>query len=253
VGDYDSPDGQNSSQTGRARYELIETVKRVYPEFLRKLSSDVFPLFERLLKSGQLAKKGISFEHALFSKSPRLLPFGLLAPENGLEAALRQWAKKFNAEEDWIFVNALRTLWFWRNNPKNREALNWTPLWFSGGAPAVGKRFKFSHPGWETRLFKWDTYRDMVRQELDKKLSQYEQQTRILVQSQRLVRTRRQYSPKNIEWFVLKRLAGMSSTKIANQDDMHPDDSTVLRGVKAAEELLGWPPRTRTARNRKTG
>jgi hypothetical protein len=41
-GDYDSPDGQNSSQTGRARYELIETVKRVYPEFLRKLSSDVF-------------------------------------------------------------------------------------------------------------------------------------------------------------------------------------------------------------------
>jgi hypothetical protein len=89
--------------------------KRVYPEFLERLSSDVFPLFEKLSKGSLLAKKGCSFEHVLLSENPRLLPFGVLAPENGLEAALRKWAKKFNAEVDWIFVGALRTLWLWHN------------------------------------------------------------------------------------------------------------------------------------------
>jgi hypothetical protein len=77
--------------------------------------------------------------------------FGVLEPENGLEEALRKWAKKFNAEVDWIFVGALRTLWLWRN-PEQRKALEWTPFQSSGGSPGVGERFEFSHPGWETRL-----------------------------------------------------------------------------------------------------
>jgi len=64
--------------------------------------------------------------------------FGVLAPENGLEEALRKWAKKFNAEVDWIFVGALRTLWLWRN-PEQRKALEWTPFQSSGGSPG-GRR-----------------------------------------------------------------------------------------------------------------
>jgi len=83
-------------------------VKRVYPEFLEKLSSDGFPLFEKLSNNGQLAKKGYSFERVVFSENPRLLPFGVLAPENGLEEALRKWAKKCNAEVDWIYVATMR-------------------------------------------------------------------------------------------------------------------------------------------------
>src|SRR5215469_7641305 len=138
-GDHDSPDSQKNSQTGRARLELIITAKCIYPEFLEKLSSDVFPLFEKRSKSGQLAKKGYDFERVLFSEDPRLLPFGLLAPENGLEAALREWAKKFHAEVDWIFVNALLTLWLWRN-PEQRKDLNWTPFWFSSGPPRSSSR-----------------------------------------------------------------------------------------------------------------
>lgn len=49
--EYVSPDPNHSVEVWQARLRLIEAAKRVYPIFLRKLSSDVFPLYSRLASS----------------------------------------------------------------------------------------------------------------------------------------------------------------------------------------------------------
>jgi hypothetical protein len=41
--EYVSPDSNNSVAVWQARLRVIEATKRVYPIFLKKLSSDVFP------------------------------------------------------------------------------------------------------------------------------------------------------------------------------------------------------------------
>jgi hypothetical protein len=46
--EYVSRDPENSTQTWIARLELIDTAKRVFPNFLSKLSADVFPLYSKL-------------------------------------------------------------------------------------------------------------------------------------------------------------------------------------------------------------
>jgi hypothetical protein len=44
----------DSIQVSRARLELFEAAKRVYPVFLKKLSTDVFPLYQELAATGCL-------------------------------------------------------------------------------------------------------------------------------------------------------------------------------------------------------
>jgi hypothetical protein len=66
--EYVSPDPDNSVQVWLARRQVIEASKRVYPTFLKKLSTDVFPIYRRLAKAGKLAKGRINFEKALWGK-----------------------------------------------------------------------------------------------------------------------------------------------------------------------------------------
>jgi hypothetical protein len=51
------------------------------------------------------------------------------------------------------------------------------------------------------------------------------------------------YSLDNFEWFVLYQFAGLSSTVIADKwarTHAAVDESTVLKGIKAAATLVGW-------------
>jgi len=68
--EYVSRDADNSVQVWQARLQVIEAAKRVFPIFLGKLSTDVFPLYCKLAKEGKFAKGPNDVDKALWGKSP---------------------------------------------------------------------------------------------------------------------------------------------------------------------------------------
>jgi len=237
--EYVSPNSDSSVQVWRARLQLIEAAKRVLPIFLEKLSSDVFPLYFQLAKEGKLAKGRNDFGKALWGKSP----FNALTDDGGLKSAISKWAAHFNAEEEWLMVGALRTFHGWYVAPDWRSSLAWDHHHGRKDVPAVGKAFEFCYPGWELQLLTWQAYSQSLHQSLEKQLMEYEKQTREFAEALGLVGARRKYSPDNLEWFVLYQFGGMTSKTIADRyvGEHHAvDESTVLKGIKAAAKLIGW-------------
>jgi hypothetical protein len=237
--EYVSPNSDNSVQVWRARLQAIEAARRVYPIFLRKLSADVFPLYDQLAKEGKLAKGRNDFDKALWGK----FPYEALTDDGGLKSALSKWAAHFHAEAEWLMVGALRTLRGWYIAPDWRESLTWDPHHGRKDVPAIGNTFEFCYSGWEVQLLSWPAYGRSLRQAFETKLLEYEKQTRELAESRGLVRARRKYSPDNLEWFVLYQFAGMTSKTIADRyakEGRALDESTALKGIKAAAKLIGW-------------
>jgi hypothetical protein len=234
--EYVSPYPNNSSQVCLARLELIEAVKRVFPMFLKTLSAEVFPLYRKL------AKKGYGFDQILWW--PAVSPYKDLTEAGGLKLALSEWAVKFHADSDWLKDEALRTLRGWYFAPEWRRSLRWSPICGSSSSVATGETFEFSYMGWETELLTWSRYSQLLHEELNKKLTEYEEDTRKLAESRGLVLAQRKYSPDNFDWFVLYQFAARSSTEIAKEKykgkSTEDADSAVLKGIKAAAELIGW-------------
>jgi len=254
--EYVSPDSDNSVQVWQARLRVIEAAKRVYPRFLIKLASDVFPLYRQLAESRRLAKKGYNFEKALWFENPHLTALDALTEEGGLKSALTKWATQFNVQVEWLMVGALRTLRDWHVAPEWKESLKWNTFHGRSETVAIGKDFEFRYPGWEVRLLTWSVYSESVRKGFEEKISEYERATREFAESLGMLPARQKYSPDNFDWFVLYQFAGLSSTKIANRwasDGKAVDDSTILKGIKAAAELIEWEHlrETRKTRNRK--
>lgn len=237
--EYVSPDSDNSVQVWQARLQVIAAAKRVYPIFLKKLSADVFPLYGQLARKGKLAKGRNDFEKALWGNSP----LEALTEDGGLKSALLKWAVHFNAEAEWLVVGALRTLRGWYVAQDWRESLTWDPHHGRKEPPAMGGPFEFCYKGWEVQLLTWSAYSQSLRQSFEKKLLEYEKKAREIAESLGLVRARRKYSPDNLEWFVLYQFAGMSSKTIADRHTREGkvvDESTVLKGIKAAAKLITW-------------
>jgi hypothetical protein len=248
--EYVSPDSDNSEQVWRARLRLIEAAKQVCPKFLETLLTEVFPLYSRLAEKGALAKEGYDFQKALWSDNPRVSPYEVLTEEGGLKAALSKWAAEFNVppEANWLMVGALRTLQDWYVAPGLRKALTWDTLHGRSEKTAgTGEAFEFRYQGWDPRLLTWSAFSELLRRRFEEKVLEYEKKTRDFATSQGLVLAQRQYSPRNLEWFVLYQFAGKSREEIAQDyttDDTTggytPDNSTVLKGIKAAAKLIGW-------------
>jgi hypothetical protein len=242
------PLGQGEyGEAGYARERLLETVKRVYPEFLDKLAVDVFPLFKRM------ADAGFHFADVLDGRDS---PYHELAQEGGLKAALSNWATTFNARPLWLLDGALRTLRVWYLAPDWLQSRRWVTYRASlSDCPVVEEDFQFEFFGWDPQLFRWEEYRRLLLDRFERALSIYEKQARRLALCSGLVRVPRKYSPENFEWFVLYQFAGMSSNKIVERwaaKDQHVEASAVLKGIKAAAKLIGWDLRKATpSRNRK--
>jgi len=226
----------------------------VFPTFLEKLAADVFPSFCQLAKEGKLGKGRNDFHKGLWGK----FSYAALTDEGGLKLALSKWAAEFNAEAEWLMVGALRTLHGWYIAPDWRSSLAWDHHHGRKDVPAVGTAFEFRYQGWEVQLLTWPAYCKSLRQSLENKLLEYEKQTRELAESMGLVRARRTYSPDNLEWFVLYQFAGMTSSAIVGRyvrEGKALEESTVLKGIKAAAKLIGWnrlgpPPQTQNRKVR---
>jgi hypothetical protein len=225
---------------------MIESSKRVFPRFLESLAANVLPIYS------QLANAGHDFGNILWRPNA----FELLSDEPALESALFEWAHEFNAEEDWLIMGAFRTLRDWHIAPDWRASYKWNTFCSHDDVPVVGPDFEFRSGRWDVQLRSWPDYSLALRKKFEKTLLEYELNVRELAKAAGLVRTRRKYSPDNLDWFVLYQLAGISSTKIASQWSQrgtNVDDSTVLKGIKAAEMLLQWKSlrRPNTKPNRK--
>lgn len=256
-----------SVQISRARLELFEAVKRVYPTFLNRLSTAVFPFYQEVAEAGcilwgidgprhlspyELLTQGSASSSAGHSADT---PASLKKREN-LKSVLSKWAIRFNADRVWLMDEALRTLRGWHDGPESRESLRWNPFYGHSSSASTGEAFQFRCQGWETQLLTWSRYCQWVRQQFKEELLAYENQTRKLAESQGLVRARQKYSPANFDWFVLYQFAGQSSTQIARGKYGEDPDSTVLKGIKAAAKLIVWerlrkPGNPRNQKNRK--
>lgn len=242
-GDYDWPEPEKSYNIHRARLESMRAAARVFPELLETLSRDVFPRFDEAAQHGRLVRPGYDFERALSAEDARVTLWEALPKKGGLRTALSRWAKEFHVTADWLMVGALRTLHLWRRAPDLRRSLEWDTAHADSGPAAAGKPFEFSFIGWEARLQTWAKYSHEVRESFEKKLSEYEKETREMTESLGLIPGRRQYSHLNLEWFVLYQFAGLSPKAIVDRGvggGRRADESTVLKGIKRAAVLIGW-------------
>jgi hypothetical protein len=217
------PPGSDNEEVYRARLLLIEAIKRCVPEFLQELLTIAFPLYENL------ADGGYNFNRIVWGPSA----YQLLTEDRGLKRALADWSARFNAQRELVLVGALRTMRDWRTNRESRERLKWNTVnLLYGLAAQISEEFRFR--AWDVQSELWPAYRRALLDELTK----YEQKTRESAEAHGLRRARRTYSPVNLEWFALFQFAGKSYKEIA--DKYTTDESTVLKGIKAAAKLVAW-------------
>ena len=239
--EYVSPYPDFSLQLSETRLLLFETIKGIYPEMLRKLSDEVFPLFEKLVGSG-LKFWGMWGPRFVSSYELLAIPDASARQRKrrNLKSALDAWADTFNVTERWAKDEAVRTLWRWHCDPEWRKSLRWNPSCVPSSYPPTGEPFEFGCEGWETKHLTWSSFSESVRRRFEEKLREYGKKTRWHAESYGLVRSRRKYSRANFEWFVRYQFAGRSSTEIAKEGYGDDPDSTVLKGIKAAAKLIGW-------------
>ena len=264
--EYVAAGPEASPAVWRARLELIDAVNRVFPEMLKRLSADVLPAY------AELASSGFNFDAILWNSrnSPhKMLPdgeeddirvdkqTGRITPVRHsprLKVALSDWASAFHCGCSWLLDDAIRTLQLWHVAPGWKQSLRWTPSGPGGVIVATGEPFRFECGGWEMQNLTWATYAKSLRERFERKLAEYEVSSRKLAESRGLVRTPHKYSPSNFEWFVLYQFKGLSSTQIAERmarRNPNVDESTVLKGVKAAARLTTWD-RLRTPSPKRT-
>jgi hypothetical protein len=247
LGDYVSPDPEDNQSVFIARIALIEATRNPLPEFLQTLFDKVFPEYCRLV-AGHPEFREFTFTWQMFrSVSPR-------TEFEQFNGVLTGWARRFNAEEDWVLPQAWRALHAWDRFPESRKALEW---WQGQAArnTFLSDPFRFEFGSWWVQTTSWTRYRADMQKAFDQAVKEFESKARAAARSHGLIPAPRTHSPANFKWFVLYQFAGFSSTEIASRGNGDYDDSTILKGVKAVRRLVGWKrlrPGGRVNKNRKT-
>ena len=156
----------------------------------------------------------------------------------------------------WILEGALQTLWLWHRHPDWRESLDISGFRSSCCVDSLSSEeerlFKFESYGWDPQIQRWGSFRDSIKEQFKKHLDAYEQRLRLLMESQGAVRARYRYSSDHFKWFALYQLGRMSAGKILQQrTDLKGDESTILKGIKTAADLLQWKSIRKAPKGRK--
>jgi hypothetical protein len=156
--EYVSP-GSDGIEVSRARLRLFETMKRVCPEFLKKLSTEVFPLYQELAEAGctfwgidgprhlspyELITQGSASSSAGHTADT---PARMKKRDN-IKSALPKWAIEFNADRVWLIDDALRTLQHWYRAPEHRQSVSWNPFYGHSASASIGEAFELLCEGW---------------------------------------------------------------------------------------------------------
>jgi len=250
MGDYVTQDPEDSQSVFFARIALIEATRRHLPQFLQRLSREVFPEFCRLVEgNGSLRGIPITWQMA------QSLSSGI--EHERFNQVLIGWARAFNAEEEWILQQAWRALQVWLAFPEFRESLEWG----QGHAWREvfrSERFQFEWESWQVQLRPWTKYRAGLQRAFEKAVKEFEITTRAAALAHGLISAPRTHSADNFDWFILYQFRGLSSSKIAariaasGKSGAPPDPSTILKGVRAAQKLVGWKCLRANSQRRKT-
>ena len=228
----------------RARLALIEATKLHLSQFLQRLFGEVFPEYclwaDRNLQPREptVSREFTTWQHAqsLYSGTEF----------QDLTTTLRGWARSFNCEqEEWVLDEAWRALWSRHNFPGFSEEEHWG---FGHYRPDIfqSKRFKFDWEGWPVQFKTWTMYRAEIQDAFDKVAKEYESKMRAAARAHGLISAPKTHSADNFAWFVLYQLGGQTSVEIAKKialqgkNSKMPDPSTILKGVRTAQRLIGW-------------
>jgi hypothetical protein len=234
-GDYVLPDESQNTETAGARWLLIQTIAVVLPRFFEDLRDRVYPIFAHVLESRPgYWDSGWTF--ATWQLQPD--------PDQQLAPALLGWARRFHAEEAWVLDGALRTLWLWHRDPELREGLDIGGFRYACCADTLSseedREFTFTHAGWDPQIQRRKSFRDSIKKQFQTQLDVYEQRLASLMERGGAVRASKRYNCLHITWFALYQMRRMSSSKILQKHPELSDESTILKGVKAAARLLQW-------------
>jgi hypothetical protein len=219
-----------------ARRELMGAIKTEVPEFFEQLREGVYPAFATATESWASENDGPPTWIFVQSHSSQL------------KAALLEWARHFNAEENWIFEGAVSLLSHWHRYAESREALDVGGFLLDspGGWGLVNqaeRQFHFLDSGWNPQFQTWAEYNKRVTERFKQELSEYEQKIRDLAEQRKGVRVQSRFSTENFRYFALCRFRRMSPARIFEQLG-GGDFSTVTKGIKAAAAMLQMDSKT---------
>lgn len=250
-GDYVSTrSGTDELQRAAARRCLMETVGQVCPEFLESLRDEVFERFLKLAAKHNSAwgtpywKAGGRFDTWRTQSDPR----------NELTPHLRQWARKFNAEEDWILEGALQTMWLWKKNPREAQSLGMKGFYpYAAGDVLLSgaeTAFCFEDPGWQPELDRWEKYRATVRKRFDRALADYGKKIRSTIRNCGAERARVARDVQAFNWLARYQFNGEKLDAIRSLPGFHYEQTTIWHGIRRAADLAGIRLRKRPRRGK---
>jgi hypothetical protein len=234
-GDLASNDPEDSQSVFAARLALIDATREPLPEFLKTLFDEVFPVYCSLV-TRHAELREFTFTWQMFRALPPRADYKVF------KTALIGWARRFNAEEDWVLEQAWRAFKAWDKFPQSKQSLewwqgkNWRDIF-------VSERFQFEWEPWQPQFRSWTWYRAAIQKAFDKAASEFESKTRAAARAHGLISTPRSHSPANFDWFVLYQFRGLSCNQIADRvavPEEEPDASTIMKGVRTAQRLVGW-------------
>ena len=247
-GEYLKTGHRGNDQTAGARRVFISIVQRVVPEFFGQLRERVYPRYLRYARVADrtppVTSRGLRQGPGYWETGWRFETWEAHSGSNRFKPLLLSWATDFgSSKETWVLEGALETLSAWYRHPDIFPARDVSRFCL----PVAGKvlvdyeMFSFEDAGWNPQFETWASYRTRVQGRFKTELQTYERKVRKLVESQGGERARRRHSVKNFEWFALYQLCGMSSVQIENARGAETgDESTVLKGIKTAAQLLDW-------------
>jgi hypothetical protein len=178
-GEYVQSHPERSEMVVLARRELMKASTRVLPAFLEELRDQVFPAYAKLASGNRRLIRR------------RLDPYPQEPTPEHEEVCnlLHLWARRFEAEADWLLGEALQTLRVWSHCRELRRSLEWMSV------PVIrklriGDRFDFTFEAWDPQTVKWAGFSRALRCRLNEALRTYEKDTRRKAESWGLVRAR---------------------------------------------------------------
>jgi hypothetical protein len=210
--------GRCDRYTAAARWEFIKALSRTVPRFFDQLRDQVYTKFTQ-------ADRG--------------------------EPALASWGREFHVDAAaWIMEGARATLSKWHRLQSAKTQLDYlggfrTLVVEDGmtGASYGEREFKFSDPGWDPLLIKFDGWHRSVLDRIEIELKAYEQRVRGIAEERRLKKVPI-CSNDHFEWLALFQCGNFSLDSIRALYPLVGGTDTISKGMHSAADLIGLTVRT---------